>query len=296
MSPDTAPTYGARATKRYRRSKAEISDIRVAIYMALHEDHPQTLRGLFYRLVSAGHVDKTEAAYKTLVGRLCVEMRRAGTLPYDWLSDNTRWMRKPASYNSLSQAVRLTAETYRRSLWATADAYVEVWLEKDALAGVLYDVTATWDVPLMVTRGYPSLTFLYSAAEAIAAQGKPTWLYYLGDFDPSGVDISRKIESELRRLAPDAELYFKRLAVNENQIREWQLPTRPTKKTDSRAHAFGAESVEVDAIPARQLRALVEQAIYCHVDDEQLETLKVAEQSEREYLEAMAHRLEARRG
>ena len=97
---------------------------------------------------------------------------------------------------------------YRRSLWNDQDAYVEVWLEKDALAGVLYEVTDTWDVPLMVTVGYPSLSYLHEAAEQIAAKDKPAYLYYFGDHDPSGIDITCLVEDGIREFAPDAEIYF----------------------------------------------------------------------------------------
>ena len=134
--------------------------------------------------------------------RLLGEMRRAHIIPFDWIADSTRWMRKPRTHSSLDEALRRTAETYRRSVWDDQDAYVEVWLEKDALAGVLYDVTSAWDVPLMVTRGYPSLSYLHSAAEALAAQDRPAFLFYFGDHDPSGLDITRAVEEGIREFAP----------------------------------------------------------------------------------------------
>ncbi len=169
-----------------RRSKSEISAIKAAIYNLLREDHPMTVRQIFYRLVSAGVIGKTEGEYKSTVVRLLGEMRRNHEIQFSWIAGNTRWMRKPRSYSSLESMLRHSAEAYRRSVWDSQDCYVEVWLEKDALAGVLYDVTSEWDVPLMVTRGYPSLSFLYTAAEAIAEQEKPVYLYYFGDHDPSG--------------------------------------------------------------------------------------------------------------
>jgi hypothetical protein len=153
--------------------------------------------------------------------------------------------------------LQLTATTYRRAVWRNQPVYVEVWLEKDALAGVLLEETASWDVPLMVTRGYASLSYLFEAAQAIKAQDKPVHLYYLGDYDPSGVDIPRQVERRLCEFAPDAETHFERVAVTPEQIRTLQLPTRPTKKTDSRAKAFGNQSVEVEAIPPATLRKLI---------------------------------------
>jgi hypothetical protein len=218
-------------------------------------------------------------------------MRRAGVLPYQWLADNTRWMRKPRTYTSLFDLLATTARTYRRSLWTDSEDYVEVWLEKDALAGVLYQVTEAWDVPLMVTRGYPSLSYLHEAAAAIRACGKPTYLYYFGDYDPSGVDIPRKVEADICEMAPEIDVTLSRVAVNEWQIAEWQLPTRPTKTTDSRAKAFGQASVEVDAVAARQLRALVQQCIARHVNTEALAVLEAAEASEREVLGRLAEKV-----
>ncbi len=110
----------------------------------------------------------------------------------------------------------------------------------------------------MVARGYASLSFLHSAAEYINDLEVPAYIYHLGDFDPSGVNAGEKIEETLKELAPDAEIHFERIAVTEEQISEWDLPTRPTKTTDTRAKDFGAISVELDAIEPGQLRDLVQ--------------------------------------
>ncbi len=141
--------------RRCRRSKEEIELIKADIWALLHDEHPMTVRQVFYRLVTLNVIDKTEAEYKSTVCRLLTDMRRNGKLPYQWIADNTRWMRKPTSYSNLEQAVQETAQFYRRRLWDDQGVYVEVWLEKDALSGVLYPITAKYDVPLMVTRGYP---------------------------------------------------------------------------------------------------------------------------------------------
>lgn len=262
--------------------------IRSGLYDILADQHPATVRGTFYQAVGRGLVGKTEAEYKTTVGRLLTEMRRSGRLPYGWLADNTRWMRKPQTYTSLQDMLELTAQTYRRALWGSQDAYVEVWLEKDALAGVLYEVTQEWDVPLMVTRGYPSVTFVHEAAEEIAHQGKPVFIYYLGDRDPSGVDIPRFVEEELRRLAPDAEIHFECIAVTTTQMVELNLPTRPTKRSDSRSKGFEGESVEVDAIPAPVLRRLVSDHIEAHIDRGALDRLLGIEEAEAQTLANLA--------
>ena len=138
-------------------------------------------------------------------------------------------------------------------------------------------------MPLMVAQGYASLSFLHEAAEYIRAldDGVSTYIYHLGDFDPSGKDAAEKIEQTLREMAPAAEIYFERLAVLPEQIEGWKLPTRPTKKTDSRAKGFGEISVELDAIPPDTLRRLVEVTLEEHLPHDQLEVLKTAEESER---------------
>jgi hypothetical protein len=242
-------------------------------------------------MVSRGAIAKTENEYNSTVCRLLVKMRRAGEIPFHWISDNTRWMRKPRTFSSLEDALRLTRQTYRRSLWDNQDVYVEVWTEKDALAGVLLDVTREWDVPLMVSRGFSSITYLHSAAENIAEQDKPTFIYYFGDHDPSGVVVDRKIEQGLREFAPDAEIEFERVAVRPEQIVEWRLPTRPTKKTDSRSKSFEGESVEVDAIEPARLRQIVRGCIEKHVDRQALAVLRVAERNEREHFARLIEEL-----
>jgi len=159
-----------------------------------------------------------------------------------------------------------------------------MWCEKDALSGVLVIETEVYDVPLMTARGYSSITFLYNAAKAIQAKNKPAYIYHFGDLDPSGVDAARDIEAKLRRYAPGAEIHFERPAVTREQVERWNLPTRPTKMTDSRAKKFAGTSVELDAIPAAKLRELVRGCIEQHIDQKQYEFLKVTEKSERELL------------
>ena len=247
---------------------------------------PMTVRQVFYQASVRGLVDKSEEGYRKVQTDL-VHMRRRGRLPYDWLADNTRWQRKPRTYDSIEDALAATAQFYRKALWTKADSYVEIWLEKDALAGVVYPVTAQFDVPLMVARGYASLSFLSGAAEFIAGLEVPVHLYHLGDYDPSGVNAGEKIEETLRELAPDAEIGFERLAVTPDQIAAWDLPTRPTKASDSRARPHGDVSVELDTIDPDTLRAIVRQALEKHLPPEQLDVLKAAEASERELLHEM---------
>ena len=149
-----------------------MAERRDALYEIVAEQQPMTVRQVFYRATVRGIGEKTEDGYSK-VQRMLADMRRDGELPYDWIADNTRWMRKPRTFGGPEEALRRTVKTYRKALWRDADAYVEIWLEKDALAGVVYDVTNEFDVPLMVSRGYASLSFLHSAAEAMANQDRP---------------------------------------------------------------------------------------------------------------------------
>ena len=177
------------SNKRTRRTQSEIRSLKDAIYRLCEDQHPRTVRGLFYQLVKLELIPKTEGAYSGTVSRLCGEMREEGELPWDWIADTTRWMRKPDSYDSLEQFQEENAILYRRELWRSQGKYVEVWCEKATLAGLLTDVTYEWDVPLMCTTGFSSKGFIHSAAEAVVGRGCPSFIYYLGDHDPSGLKI-----------------------------------------------------------------------------------------------------------
>jgi hypothetical protein len=277
------PVYHPSSIKRVRATKAQVDERRDALLAIIDDGKPMTVRQVFYQATVRGLVEKAETGYAKVQTDLTV-MRRAGELPYDWLADNTRWQRKPRTFNSVEEALNETAKFYRKSLWADADCYVEVWLEKDALSGVIYPVTSMYDVPLMVARGYASLSFLYSAAEYINTLDVPAYIYHLGDFDPSGVNAGEKIEETLQELASDAEIYFERIAVTPDQISELDLPTRPTKTSDTRSKGFGAISVELDAIEPNRLRRIVQEAIEAHLPTHQFEVLKAAEESERNIL------------
>ena len=209
------------------------------------------------------------------VARLLLDMRRSKDILYNWIVDNTRWMRKPRTFSGLTDFVDRSQKLYRRSLWDESDLYVEVWCEKEALAGVLFDVTEEYDVPLMISRGFVSESYLYTAADAITdrlagrAGAEQAVIYYFGDHDPSELKISESIESGLRRLCShflngfnNEDLFFERVAVTEVQIKDLELPTRPTKLVGNK-HAVGwaeeAPSVELDAIPPGDLRALAQE-------------------------------------
>jgi hypothetical protein len=286
--------YRAWSTKRRtRRTKAAIADIRESILEIVGDDPPMTVRQVFYQLVARGVIEKTEEQYHQTVIRLMTEMRLDGTLPFEWVVDESRRVRITQTFDNLADAVAHTAKFYRRSALAQSSDHVEIWCEKDALAGILWDVTSDYDVPLMVSRGMPSLTFLHGSAQAIsraAEHGKQTFIYQFGDHDPSGILIPQTIERRLHQMCERLDCWppiVERAALTEEQIEEFELPTRPTKRNgNNHAHGFVGDSVELDALPPRELRALVAEVIERHVSPAATATLRAAEKSERELLRA----------
>lgn len=286
----TAPptVYGSSTVRRQRRTSSELDAVDVAIIEAVDLEHPVTLRGVYYRVVSAGAVDKTETGYR-LVGRQLLKLRRSGAVPYSWITDGTRWITKPETHTDVEQMLADAAASYRRALWHDQAVDVHVFAEKDAISGVLLPVTAEWDVPLGVLRGYSSESFAHSVAESLrysfhAGKGG-VYVYQLGDHDPSGLDAWRAfVATVCGFLQPhgfDPYVNFERLAVTPDQIDELGLPTRPTKRSDTRARSFTGESVEVDAIPPSVLRGLLSEAIEQHIDPVQLRLTRSVEASER---------------
>jgi hypothetical protein len=154
------------ASRRCRSTKQDMFEQRQAILGIVQAMHPMTVRQVFYQATVRGIVAKTEAGYIE-AQKVVAWLRRNGYVRYDWIADSTRFNRKPTSFEGPGEAIRMYAEAYRKALWTNADSYVEVWLEKDALSGVVYPVTSECDVSLMVARGHPSITFLASAAEQI---------------------------------------------------------------------------------------------------------------------------------
>jgi hypothetical protein len=284
--------YAASPVKRRRATKSEMEE-RAGFLLAYAEEHgPITVRGLYYQAEVKGvpGIDKADSSYAK-VQRQVLQLRRDGELPYDKIADATRWMRKPRSYDGVRAAVANTAKFYRKDLWTDADTYVEIWCEKDALAGVIYPVTSLYDVPLMITRGFTSETFAYEAIAQRDGDARPYHVYYLGDFDRAGRDAARSLEEKLRRFAEEEgiEVVFETLALNERQVRAMNLPTRPPKRQSTAdrkwPHNFACE---LDAIPPDTLRELVERAINLHLPRHQFEVMKVAEESERELLRLWA--------
>jgi hypothetical protein len=270
--------------KRHRATSSEM-DERAEFLIAYAEEHgPVTVRQLYYQAEVHGlpGIEKTDAGYAK-VQRQVLRLRREGRLAYGLVADASRWMRKPQSFVSVEQALADTAAFYRKSLWTDAETYVEIWCEKDALAGVILPITSRYDVPLMVTRGYSSETFCYEALDQRGDDERSYHVYYLGDFDQDGADAARTLEEKLTRFANEKgiEVVFDQIAVSIKQITAMGLPTRKPKTHKPWPYKFACE---LDAIPPDNMRALVEAAINRHIDQDQLLVLQVAEESEREQL------------
>jgi hypothetical protein len=169
---------GASPIKHHRRTKAEIQEICEAIAKVLREDHPQSVRHVFYRLCGDPFylVTKDDKGYRTVQNKL-MDLRIDGVVPWSWVSDGTRWRRGVDSFDNPAEAVRATAEHYRRDLWRRTPVYVEVWCESDSMAGVLIRETERYNVDLMVSRGFASRSYLHQAAHQIKVQRRPTFLY-----------------------------------------------------------------------------------------------------------------------
>lgn len=245
-----------------------------------------SLRQLYYQLVSKNLVENTERSYKN-VGTLVSDARLAGMIDWDMIKDRGRVMVKNPHWGTPSQFIENVAPQYRFDLWADQPAYVEVMVEKQALEGVLEPVCRALDVPFMANKGYSSSSAMYEASKRYlkrAEQGKDLFVIYLGDHDPSGIDMSRDVldrldlflKTSLNRcdeIGPNepAVLDVKRIALNMDQIEELRPPENPAKITDSRAAAyikrFGKSSWELDAIEPRQLASLVTDAIRGVMDE-----------------------------
>ena len=151
--------YRASRLKRRRATADEMEERAKFLINYAAEHGPATVRGLYYQAEVHGvpGIDKTENSYDKIQQQV-LKLRREGRLDYNDIADATRWMRKPNTYDSVEDALIETARTYRKSLWRDNDARVEIWAEKDAVAGVIYEVTSKYDVPLMVARGFSSET------------------------------------------------------------------------------------------------------------------------------------------
>lgn len=275
--------------KKARTPRAGSLPLRDAVVAVAADYERMSVRQLYYQLVGRGVVEKTEAAYK----RVCdysAQLRLDGSLPYAKIADGSRSRRIVEQYGGLRQAMASAHEFYRRDYWLDQAVHVEVWCEKDALTGVILPTCQRYGVPYVATRGFPSITLRYESAKELEAIGKPATVFYFGDHDASGQQISANLEAELRRHGADVDVV--RTALNPVQVRDHALPTRPGKRSDSRHAAFAARfgdaSVELDALPPDVLTDLVEAAIVSVIDSDEWAAAMAVEELERDTFESLA--------
>ena len=282
--------YQAGPIRRNRRTKAQVEQLEEQIYEVLEEDHPQSVRHVFYRMTNPRlpePVEKSESGYTQVQHRM-TQMRRAEILPYRWITDATRRGYHTATYGSAAEFLRRHQAAYRADLWANAGVYVEVWCESRSIAGVIQDTCRDLAVSLYPAGGFTSITLAHASAmeinDATDLGMMDAHVIYLGDHDPAGVLIDKKIEEELLRHLDDGVwLEFHRIAVLEEQIAEMDLPTKPRKKGERRVQHI-QETVECEAIPARVLRTLLRDTIEEYLPTGAIEAARIAEESEREMI------------
>jgi hypothetical protein len=257
----------------------------------LDADLRLTLRQLYYQLVSSNVIPNEERSYKNL-GKLVSNGRLAGLIDWDAIEDRVRQPKLISEWSSIRQLVASALTSFRLPRLEGQETYMELWVEKDALAGVLEPLGERYHITLMVNRGYSSQSAMYEAAERIndccSRYGcQDAVVLYLGDLDPSGEDMVRDIRERLELFAYRT-IHVEKVALNIDQVQEYNLPPNPAKLSDSRAAAFiakyGRSSWEVDALPPRVLQELISDAIESYLDLELMEKIEERERLDKERL------------
>jgi hypothetical protein len=226
-----------------------------------------TLRQLYYQLVARGFTENSQRSYKRL-GDLVNNARLAGLIDWAMIEDRGRETITPPHWRNPGEIVNAAASQFAVDKWADQTNHVEVMVEKQALEGVLIPVCRSLDIPFTANKGYSSSSTMYEAGKRLAdyaAQGKAIWVLYLGDHDPSGIDMTRDVDDRLTLFTGGYMLEVKRLALNFDQVEVLKPPENPAKETDARFAAytarFGPSSWELDAIEPRTLAGLVTTAV-----------------------------------
>lgn len=253
-----------------------------------------TLRQLYYQFVARDLIANKQTEYKRL-GAVINDARLAGLLDWNFIVDRTRNLRSLAHWNSPESVIRAAAYGYRTERWAGQPNRVEVWIEKDALVGVIAGACERNDVDYFSCRGYTSQSELWGAAQRLREyedDGQQPVVIHLGDHDPSGVDMTRDIRERLALFG--AKVDVRRIALNMDQVDEHQPPPNPAKLTDSRATAYirqhGRSSWELDALEPTLLDRLIEDEIWAFRDADLWATSTEAMESQRQLLNAVSSR------
>lgn len=237
-----------------------------------------SVRQLYYRLVAAGAIPNNDKEYGH-VQDLVTKARYAGLIDWDAIEDRNREPSKPQEWSGGRQILDGAAGTFRLNRWATQPFYVELWVEKAALAGVLAPISSAYHIVLMVNRGYSSASAMKESADRIRAYGhdKRPVVLYVGDHDPSGEDMVRDIGDRLREFGCPSWLDVRKLALTMDQVEEYNPPPNPAKLSDSRAkdyiEKYGEHSWEVDALPPDALDLLIRKVVSAYIDKDAMKKI-----------------------
>lgn len=229
------------------------------------EGYDLTLRQLYYQFVSRDLIANKQSEYNRL-GSIINDGRLAGLIDWSAIVDRTRNLSALGHWASPSDLISQDAAYYQLDRWDDQPTRVEVWIEKEALAGVFERACRKYDVPFFSCRGYTSQSEMWSAAmrlQEYESNGQDTTILHFGDHDPSGIDMTRDIQDRLRLFGTETQIH--RIALNHDQVLQYNPPPNPAKITDSRAAAYiaayGRSSWELDALPPTVLGNLVEREI-----------------------------------
>lgn len=229
-----------------------------------------TLRQLYYQFVSRDWLANTQKNYKSL-GSIINDARLGGLIDWERIEDRTRSLERISTWDNPAELVSICAETFKVDFWESQPYRVEVWIEKDALAGVFERVCQELRIPYLSCRGYTSQSEMWRASRRLNSyrqQGKIPCIFHFGDHDPSGVDMSRDIQERLEMFT-GRSLKFERLALTIEQVEEYQPPPNPTKATDTRSDKYGMDECwELDALDPTVLSALVRDNVDKLIDQE----------------------------
>lgn len=225
-----------------------------------------TVRQLYYQLVARGYIENSTRSYKQLCGAVN-DGRMAGLIDWDMITDRGRETITPTHWTDPADIVQSAARSFAINKWRDQDNHIEVMVEKQALEGVLIPVCRRLDISFAANKGYSSSSALYETAQRLRQAvdaGKTAWILYLGDHDPSGIDMTRDVRDRVQLFA-GVQVNVERLALNRDQVDELNPPENPAKKKDSRYHGYAAEhgqaSWELDAIEPRRLAQIVAEAV-----------------------------------
>ena len=241
---------------------AQINEI-VAEYQA--QGFMLTLRQLYYQFVARGLVENNLTEYGK-IGDALNSGRMCGLIDWAAIEDRTRQTYENSHWSSPHAILEAAADGYGIDTRATQEYYIEVWIEKNALLGVIEPVCQRLDVLYLPCIGYYSLSSMWRAANRFNARKKPCIIFHLGDHDPSGIDMTRDIKDRLDKFGA-THVDVRRIALNMAQVKKYSPPPNPANFKDSRSSdyvaKYGKSSWELDALSPKVISDLIEK----HVDD-----------------------------